>query len=165
MCKYTKQNHCSTSDLIKSCRILYINWYLNYITVSSTAENLNYRFLHMILVDETQKRRDFYAAHPESKPSGLETRAEASYQHLLTPDEMLCISLMYNGAADKCTPRYLRCSASLSIWHLQKLIRNKYDLSVHHRVEILHQDEALAAYLTLMDVAYIYLWRRVSYSQ
>ncbi|XP_065168180.1 cell surface glycoprotein 1-like [Atheta coriaria] len=123
-------------------------------------QDIVYKLVPKLYHNETQKRRDFYAAHPESKPSGLETRAEASYQHLLTPDEMLCISLMYNGAADKCTPRYLRCSASLSIWHLQKLIRNKYDLSVHHRVEILHQDEALAAYLTLMDVAYIYLWRR-----
>lgn len=57
--------------------------------------------------------------------------------------------------------RYLRCPAAVSVSHLQKLIRAKYDLTENHRVDILHNQDCLNSYLTLMDVAYIYLWRRV----
>lgn len=60
--------------------------------------------------------------------------------------------------------RYLRCPAAVSIAHLQKLIRAKYDLTESHRVDILHNQDCLNSYLTLMDVAYIYLWRRVRIS-
>lgn len=49
--------------------------------------------------DEMQRRRDFYTAHPEVKPSGLEQRGEASYQHLLTPEETICLSLNYHESS------------------------------------------------------------------
>lgn len=48
--------------------------------------------------------------------------------------------------------------------HLQKLIRAKYDLTDNHRVDLLHNQDCLNSYLTLMDIAYIYLWRRVSFN-
>lgn len=123
-----------------------------------------------------QRRRDFYMAHPEGKPSGLEQRGEASYQHLLSPEETICLSLNYHDSTGpprldlifrkvpySITPyfRYLRCPAAVSIAHLQKLIRAKYDLNESHRIDILHNQDTLNAYLTLMDIAYIYLWRRV----
>ncbi|XP_031330877.1 polycomb group protein Psc-like, partial [Photinus pyralis] len=44
--------------------------------------------------------------------------------------------------------------------HLQKLLRSKYDLTDHHRVDILHNQDCLNSHLTLIDIAYIYLWRR-----
>lgn len=56
--------------------------------------------------------------------------------------------------------RYLRCPAAVSIQHLQKLIRAKYGLSPQHRVDVLYKNETLSDDFTLMDVAYIYLWRR-----
>lgn len=107
-----------------------------------------------------RRRREYYAAHPEARPSGLEQCGEASYQHLLSPDETICLSLNYHGGNG--TPRYLRCPAAVSVAHLQKLIRAKYDLTENHRVDVLHNQDCLNSYLTLMDVAYIYLWRRVS---
>ena len=58
--------------------------------------------------------------------------------------------------------RFLQCQAGMSIGHLQKLIRAKYDLTEAHHVEILHNQDALLSHLTLMDVAYIYIWRKVS---
>lgn len=105
-----------------------------------------------------QRRRQYYSDHPDIKPSGLEQCGEASYQHLLTPDESICISFNYHGNSR--TKRYLRCPAAVSVSHLQKLIRAKYDLKDNHRVDILYNQDCLNSYLTLMDIAYIYLWRR-----
>ncbi|XP_033639769.1 polycomb group protein Psc-like [Asterias rubens] len=59
--------------------------------------------------------------------------------------------------------RYLRCPAAVCISHIKKFIRNKFGLSSAHRVEVVHQngeDEPLRNDYTLMDIAYIYTWRR-----
>lgn len=58
--------------------------------------------------------------------------------------------------------RYLRCPAAVSIAHLQKLIRAKYDLTDQHRVDVLYNQDSLLAELTLIDIACIYLWKKVS---
>lgn len=58
--------------------------------------------------------------------------------------------------------RYLRCPAAVTVFHLQKLIRAKYGLSDAHRVDIMYKEEPLCGNYTLMDVMYIYHWRRVS---
>lgn len=50
-----------------------------------------------------QRRRDFYDNHPKAKPSSLEQCGEASYQHLLTPEETICLTLSYHGS--NTTPR------------------------------------------------------------
>ena len=60
------------------------------------------------------------------------------------------------------TRRFLQCPAAVTVAHLQKLIRAKYGLSAEHRVDIMHMDDPLNEEFTLMDVAYIYRWRRVS---
>lgn len=52
----------------------------------------------MFFLDEMQRRRDFYAAHAEAKPSSFELGNEAAYQHLLSPDETICLSLSYHGS-------------------------------------------------------------------
>lgn len=57
----------------------------------------------VVFVDEMQRRREFYEGHPEAKPSNLETCGEAAYQHLLTPEETVCLTLNYHGSNG--TPR------------------------------------------------------------
>lgn len=54
-------------------------------------------------LDEMRRRREYYAAHPEARPSGLEQCGEASYQHLLSPDETICLALSYHDSNN--TPR------------------------------------------------------------
>ncbi|KAG5900094.1 hypothetical protein JTB14_016063 [Gonioctena quinquepunctata] len=123
-----------------------------------TLQDIVYKLVPRLFHNEMQKRRAFYESHPESKPSSLEQCGEAAYQHLLTPEETVCLTLGYHGSEDK--PRYLRCPAAVSMAHLIKLIRAKYDLSDSHRVDILYNQDCLNSSLTLMDVAYIYLWKR-----
>ncbi|KAG8321534.1 histone H2A-K119 monoubiquitination [Homalodisca vitripennis] len=56
--------------------------------------------------------------------------------------------------------RYLRCPAALTIYHLQKLMRAKFNLSDSQKVEFLHDGDLLPDYLSLMDLAYMYHWKR-----
>ncbi|GJQ77941.1 hypothetical protein Trydic_g2302 [Trypoxylus dichotomus] len=56
--------------------------------------------------------------------------------------------------------RYLQCPAAVSMTHLQKFIRMKYALSSEHKVDIIHDGEVLPPNFTLMDVAYIFKWKR-----
>ncbi|XP_071812375.1 uncharacterized protein [Apostichopus japonicus] len=59
--------------------------------------------------------------------------------------------------------RYLRCPAAVCVKHIKKFIRNKFDLKPNYEIEITHmdnEDDSLPDDYTLMDVAYIYTWRR-----
>lgn len=123
-----------------------------------TLQDIVYKLVPRLFQNEMCRRREFYSCHPEGRPSNLEQCGEASYQHILSPDESICLSLNYHGSA--APPRYLRCPTAVSVMHLQKLLRSKYDLSDNHRVDILHNQDCLNSHLTLIDIAYIYLWRR-----
>ena len=56
--------------------------------------------------------------------------------------------------------RYLLCPAGLSIYHLKKFISTKYALPSTFQVDIMYFKDNLNDEFTLMDVAYIYSWRR-----
>ncbi|KAH0546991.1 serine-rich adhesin for platelets-like [Cotesia glomerata] len=64
------------------------------------------------------------------------------------------------GSNETLPRRYLRCPAAVTVFHLQKLIRAKNGLSDVHRVDIMYKEESLCGNYTLMDVMYIYHWRR-----
>ena len=117
-------------------------------------------------------RREFYLKHPEActQATSPEARGEPIESHIYSPDESLSLSLEYfspskdvKGIAVKpLLRRYLRCPAAVTIFHLQKLIRAKYGLTDAHRVDVMYKEEPLCSSYTLMDVMYIYHWRRVS---
>ncbi|KAF2359759.1 RAWUL domain [Trinorchestia longiramus] len=54
--------------------------------------------------------------------------------------------------------RYLKCPAASTIRLLAKFIRLKYNLSIHHQVDIMHAGDCLSSDLTLLDVVYMYKW-------
>jgi polycomb group RING finger protein 4 len=106
-----------------------------------------------------------------------EARGEPIESYIYSLDESLSLSLEYfnplrndsnetNAVKDSSQKpllrRYLRCPAAVTVFHLQKLIRAKYGLSDAHRVDIMYEEEPLCSSYTLMDVMYIYHWRRVS---
>uniref|UniRef100_A0A4W2H8N7 1-phosphatidylinositol-5-phosphate 4-kinase n=1 Tax=Bos indicus x Bos taurus TaxID=30522 RepID=A0A4W2H8N7_BOBOX len=61
---------------------------------------------------------------------------------------------------EKTGVRFLRCPAAMTVMHLAKFLRNKMDVPSKYKVEVLYEDEPLKEYYTLMDIAYIYPWRR-----
>ncbi|XP_013917722.1 PREDICTED: polycomb complex protein BMI-1-like [Thamnophis sirtalis] len=56
--------------------------------------------------------------------------------------------------------RYLRCPAAMTVMHLRKFLRSKMDIPNAFQVDVMYEEEPLKDYYTLMDIAYIYTWRR-----
>lgn len=122
-------------------------------------------------------RKEFYAKHPEEKDNVKcpEALGEPVESYIYSPDESLSLSLEYYSPEnieekendkeeelEHLPRRYLRCPAAVTVFHLQKLIRAKYGLSEAHRVDIMYKEQPLCASYTLIDIMYIYHWRRVS---
>lgn len=58
--------------------------------------------------------------------------------------------------------RYLQCPALVTIAHLKKFLALKYSVDMtRYTIEICHRRAPLPEHWTLMDVAYIYAWKRV----
>lgn len=70
------------------------------------------------------------------------------------------------SVADAGTPlpsqrtRYLLCPAQVTVAVLKKFLRLKFDLTPSHQVEVRYKTEVLTDNLRLMDIAYIYTWKR-----
>ncbi|OXB60088.1 UNVERIFIED_CONTAM: hypothetical protein H355_001144 [Colinus virginianus] len=56
--------------------------------------------------------------------------------------------------------RYLRCPAAMTVMHLRKFLRSKMDIPNTFQIDVMYEEEPLKDYYTLMDIAYIYTWRR-----
>ncbi|XP_011301431.1 polycomb group protein Psc [Fopius arisanus] len=146
-----------------------------------TLQDIVYKLVPGCYQNEMRCRREFYEKHPEAPLSSMspEARGEPIESHIYSPDESLSLSLEYynptlndspicsetdeekSSSSSKSLPRrYLRCPAAVTVFHLQKLIRAKYGLSDAHRVDIMYKEEPLYGNYTLMDVMYIYHWRR-----
>ncbi|XP_065766580.1 polycomb group RING finger protein 2 isoform X2 [Muntiacus reevesi] len=118
---------------------------------------------------------------PSAVPNGSnEDRGEVLEQEkgALSDDEIVSLSIEFyegvrdreekkgpleNGDGDKekqTGVRFLRCPAAMTVMHLAKFLRNKMDVPSKYKVEVLYEDEPLKEYYTLMDIAYIYPWRR-----
>ncbi|KAK6300411.1 hypothetical protein J4Q44_G00285090 [Coregonus suidteri] len=54
--------------------------------------------------------------------------------------------------------RFLQCPAAMTVLHLAKFLRSKMDIP--NNLTVLYADEPLKDYYTLMDIAYMYSWRR-----
>ncbi|XP_015597566.1 flocculation protein FLO11 [Cephus cinctus] len=141
-----------------------------------TLQDIVYKLVPGCYQNEMRCRREFYTKHPEARNESMspESRGEPTESHIYSPDESLSLSLEYynpnlkeesDDASKETSPkplprRYLRCPAAVTVFHLQKLIRAKYGLTDAHRVDVMYKEEPLCGSYTLMDVMYIYHWRR-----
>ncbi|XP_054168674.1 probable serine/threonine-protein kinase nek3 [Oppia nitens] len=76
-----------------------------------------------------------------------------------TPTDNKLLSIDENDTMDT-MKRYLLCPAGLSILHLKKFIFRKYGLPESYRVDVMYLQDILSEDIMLMDVAYIYNWKR-----
>lgn len=71
--------------------------------------------------------------------------------------------LLYLSLQDMPSRRYLLCPAGLSVLQLKKFIYNKFEITPQtYKVDIIYAGRQLSDEYTLMDVAYIFSWGRVS---
>lgn len=140
-----------------------------------TLQDIVYKLVPGCYQNEMRCRREFYSKNPEarSQAGSPESRGEPIESHIYSLDESLSLSLEYyipnskeqaesekESTVNSLPRRYLRCPAGVTVFHLQKLIRAKYGLSDAHKVDIMYNEEPLCGNYTLMDVMYIYHWRR-----
>ncbi|XP_075537353.1 uncharacterized protein LOC142572264 [Dermacentor variabilis] len=156
------------------------------IRLDKTLQDIVYKVVPGLYQKEMKKRRDFYEKHPENDTNVTcpEDRGivDGSSRLIFSPDDTISLSLEYStgkqeqaetsgekgkgtstdsGSETEVVPkRFLNCPAAFTISHLQKFIRMKYSLAPQYQVDILHMDDVLSHDFTLMDVAYIYVWKR-----
>ncbi|XP_061778489.1 polycomb complex protein BMI-1-A [Nerophis ophidion] len=143
-----------------------------------TLQDIVYKLVPDLFKNEMKRRRDFYAEHPiEASNGSNEDRGEVADEEkrIITDDEIISLSIEFfdqsthrlTGCLEDKHPkdevankRYLQCPAAMTIMHLRKFLRSKMDIPNTHQVEVMYEDEPLKDYYTLMDIAYIYTWRR-----
>ncbi|XP_042199227.1 polycomb group RING finger protein 2 [Callorhinchus milii] len=148
------------------------------VRADKTLQDIVYKLVPGLFKDEMKRRRDFYAAHPSADVTNgsNEDRGEVTEEEkrIITDDEIISLSLeFYEGnksekkdatqtedAGKANSVRYLRCPAAMTVMHLGKFLRNKMDIPSNFRIDVMYEDEPLKDYYTLMDIAYIYTWRR-----
>uniref|UniRef100_UPI00398E6813 polycomb complex protein BMI-1-like n=1 Tax=Pristiophorus japonicus TaxID=55135 RepID=UPI00398E6813 len=144
-----------------------------------TLQDIVYKLVPGLFKDEMKRRRDFYAAHPSAAAANgsNEDRGEVTEEEkrIITDDEIISLSIEFyeqnkterKGTAEKektkdemNDKRYLRCPAAMTVMHLRKFLRSKMDIPHTFQIDVMYEDEPLKDYYTLMDIAYIYTWRR-----
>lgn len=128
------------------------------IRYDKTIQDLVYKLVPRLYCNEIKRRKEYYESHPEEKPTVLEQTLMSQYEYVLAPEESINLTLKYHGCSEGV--RYLRCPSAVSILHLKKLVRVKYELTEQHNIEIFYDQDCLNSSLSLMDVAYIYSWKR-----
>ncbi|XP_050036715.1 uncharacterized protein [Dermacentor andersoni] len=157
----------------------------NHLIKDDTLQNVVYKAVPGLYQKEMKRRRDFYGSKgskadqaslsPEQKG---ELDSSSSGRIIFSPDEAVSLSLEYKPIVDvKTEPevsaagpssqafkepakRYLNCPAAVTIALLQKFLRMKYSISTRYKVDILYMDDVLWSDYMLMDIAYIYSWKR-----
>ncbi|XP_042636275.1 polycomb complex protein BMI-1 [Orycteropus afer afer] len=144
-----------------------------------TLQDIVYKLVPGLFKNEMKRRRDFYAAHPSADAANgsNEDRGEVADEdkRIITDDEIISLSIEFfdqnrldrkvNKDKEKSKEevndkRYLRCPAAMTVMHLRKFLRSKMDIPNTFQIDVMYEEEPLKDYYTLMDIAYIYTWRR-----
>ncbi|XP_064455952.1 polycomb group protein Psc-like isoform X2 [Ornithodoros turicata] len=183
-CRACIVRYLATSKLCPICDVpVHKSRPFNYIRPDKTLQDLVYKMVPGLYQREMKKRREFYEQHPNADPETecLEDRgvSDEKGRVIFSPDDHISLSLEYstgkqptesNGDEDgtekktdeEVQRRFLNCPAALTISHLQKFIRMKYSLSFNFKIDILYMNDVLYEGYSLMDIAYIYTWKRES---
>ncbi|CAF0917442.1 unnamed protein product [Brachionus calyciflorus] len=178
--KYIKRKECCPT-----CKINIIKDRMsNYLKRDVNLQCIVYKIVPELFKKEMKRRREFYTKHPKAlkflkkkKLMDKETIGELEDDiFLLNEYTDISLSIEYSdtGLAEICesarykeldppSPKtYLQCSASLSIELLKKFLSIKFDLKTVKNLDIMYDDKPLNKELTLLDVSYIYAWRRTA---
>ncbi|CAN8000412.1 unnamed protein product [Ixodes hexagonus] len=185
-CKSCILKHLETGSSCPVCelRLSKINMEVQ-LRKDEILQNIVYKAIPGLYQKEMKRRRDFYSSRggkdehaaltPEEKG---ELDNSSSGRVIFSPDEAVSLSLEYKHVVSSrleggdstpgtCNPafkepvkRYLNCPAAVTIALLQKFLRMKYGISSKYKVDIYYLDDILWSKYTLMDIAYIYCWKR-----
>ncbi|XP_030631562.1 polycomb complex protein BMI-1-B isoform X1 [Chanos chanos] len=142
-----------------------------------TLQDIVYKLVPGLFKNEMKRRRDFYAEHPsvDAANGSNEDRGEVADEdkRIIADDEIISLSIEFfdhkycqfncvtiGEDEETNVKRYLQCPAAMTVMHLRKFLRSKMDIPCSFQIDVMYEDEPLKDYYTLMDIAYIYTWRR-----
>lgn len=151
------------------------------IKLDKALQDIVYKLVPGLFQKEMERRQKFYASRPGPAATATpEQRGEDTERIIFSPEDVISFSLEYADAttdndsisskssdsnesqlSSNIARRYLQCPAVVNISHLKKFICMKYDIdSTQFAIDILYKRVPLPDYYTLMDIAYIYNWKR-----
>ncbi|CAH2108971.1 unnamed protein product [Euphydryas editha] len=150
------------------------------IKLDKALQDIVYKLVPGLFQKEMERRQHFYSSRPGPAASATpEQRGEDTERIIFSPEDVISFSLEYADATDAdsisskssdsneaqpsalTTRRYLQCPAVVNISHLKKFLSMKFDIdSTQFAIDILYKRVPLPDYYTLMDIAYIYNWKR-----
>ncbi|CAH2238121.1 jg18499 [Pararge aegeria aegeria] len=150
------------------------------IKLDKALQDIVYKLVPGLFQKEMERRQTFYASRPGPAACATpEQRGEDTERIIFSPEDVISFSLEYADATDAdsisskssdsneppivslTTRRYLQCPAVVNINHLKKFLSMKFDIdSTQFAIDILYKRVPLPDYYTLMDIAYIYNWKR-----
>lgn len=141
-----------------------------------TLQDVVYKMVPRLLSNEIKRRKEFLGQTCDPGDSGICDESEIVDDNIegrfYREDERMSVCLEFNpygkrqkgrrrSKSHKTVPRrFLLCPALFTIGHFKRFIRTKHLIGEQFQVAIFHSDEVLPDHYTLMDVAYIYSWRR-----
>lgn len=150
------------------------------IKLDKALQDIVYKLVPGLFQKEMERRQQFYASRPGPAASATpEQRGEDTERIIFSPEDVISFSLEYCDVTDTdsisskssdsnesqpastTSRRYLQCPAVVNISHLKKFLSMKFDIdSTQFAIDILYKRVPLPDYYTLMDIAYIYNWKR-----
>ncbi|XP_068620800.1 polycomb group protein Psc-like [Battus philenor] len=150
------------------------------IKLDKALQDIVYKLVPGLFQKEMERRQQFYASRPGPAASATpEQRGEDTERIIFSPEDVISFSLEYADLTDAdsisskssdsneaqntlaSARRYLQCPAVVNINHLKKFLSMKFEIdSTQFAIDILYKRVPLPDYYTLMDIAYIYNWKR-----
>lgn len=162
--KYLERNkYCPICDVL-----VHKSKPLSNIRPDHTLQNIVYKLVPRLFQKEMIMRKEFYNRNKVYLPRDPMSRGVVPDDyHIFAASDAISICLYYEcETIDKKNiqekhKRYLWCPASLTVINLKKLVYIKYELiPTDHHVEFFYQNYLLEDHLTLMDVVYMFDWKR-----
>lgn len=173
-----RNSHCPICEVI-------INKAKPNIKLDKTLQDIVYKLVPELFLREMARRQRFYGQRPELAAKVTpEERGEDTERTIFNPKDLISLSIEY--ISDDSTPgaisvpapldtsknskicdndsqmkRFLQCPGMCRIEVLKKFVQNKYNVNtVSFHIEILYKRVPLPNHYTLIDIAYIYSWKR-----
>ncbi|KAG7311633.1 hypothetical protein JYU34_002681 [Plutella xylostella] len=178
-CRSCIIKHLQVKSYCPECEMM-INSARPHIKPDKALQDIVYKLVPGLFQREMERRQQFYASRPGPAASATpEQRGEDTERIIFSPEDVISFSLEFADATDTdsisskssdsnepqsqagTTRRFLQCPAVVNISHLKKFISMKFDIDMtQFSIDILYKRVPLPDYYTLMDIAYIYNWKR-----
>ncbi|XP_050512418.1 polycomb group protein Psc-like [Diabrotica virgifera virgifera] len=156
--------------------------------LDKTLQDIVYKLVPELFLREMTRRKQYYQEYPQiAARVSPEERGEDTERTIFNPQDCISLSMEYVSAdsapgaiklpvtrngldkADQLSleesqalmKRYLQCPGMCRVDVLKKFVRNKYNVDTSQfYIDILYKRVPLPDHYTLIDIAYIYSWKR-----